>query len=59
MMLTDYMCQEERKEDDFPALKLALTHRENDLKTILKSTEEDRSQSPEIMMTTRGSADRK
>ena len=32
MTLTDYMCQE-KEEEDLPALKTALTHRYNDLKT--------------------------
>ena len=34
MTLTEYMCQEEREEEDLPALKTASTHRYNDLKTI-------------------------
>ena len=29
-MLTNYMCQEKKKEEDFPAWKLALTHRLKD-----------------------------
>ena len=31
--VTDYMCQEEREEEDLPGLKAALTHRYNDWKT--------------------------
>ena len=33
MTLTDYMFQEEKKEEDLPALKTVLTHRYNDSKT--------------------------
>ena len=33
-MLIDYMYLEKSKEEDFPALKTALTHRYNDSKTI-------------------------
>ena len=34
MMLTDYMCQEKKEEEeDLPALKIALMHRYNDSKT--------------------------
>ena len=33
LTLTDYMCQEEREEEDLPALKKTLTHRYNNLKT--------------------------
>ena len=31
-MLTDFMCQEKKEEEDLPALKSALTHQYNDLK---------------------------
>ena len=41
MTLIDYKCQEEREEEDLPALKTALMHRYNDPKTIYKSAEED------------------
>ena len=40
-MLTDYIFQDKREEDDLPALKIALTHRYNDLKIIYKNTMED------------------
>ena len=39
MMLTDYMFQEKREEEDWPALKTALTHRYNDSKTVQKYQE--------------------
>ena len=51
------MCQEKKEEEDLPAMKMALTHRYNDSKTTLKSTEEDRFQ-PSIL-TVRGSTERK
>ena len=35
-MLTDYMFQEKREEEDLPALKTALPHQYNDLKTVQK-----------------------
>ena len=41
MTLTDYMCQEKKEEEDLSALKKALTHRYNNLKTTYKSVEED------------------
>ena len=41
MTLTDYMCQEKKEEEDLPALKTALTHQYNDLKTTCKCMEED------------------
>ena len=59
MTLTNYMCQEKKEEEDFPALKTALTHRYNDLKTTYKSVEEDRLQSQEKIMTTRGPTEQK
>ena len=31
--VADYMCQEEKEEEDLPALKTALMHRYNDSKT--------------------------
>ena len=34
MMLTNYMCQEKKEEEDLPALKTALTHRYNDSKAM-------------------------
>ena len=40
MTLTDYKDQEKEDEEDLPALKTALTHQYNDLKTIEKG--EDR-----------------
>ena len=58
MMLTDYMCQEEVKEEDLPALKATLTHRYNDMKSTYKSAEEDWFQQPKIILTTRGPAER-
>ena len=36
MTLTDYTCQEKKEEEDLPALKIALTHGNNDSKTIQK-----------------------
>ena len=33
MMLTDYMYHKRRDEEDLPALKTALTHQYNDLRT--------------------------
>ena len=33
MTLTDYMCQENREEEDLPALMITLTHRYNDSTT--------------------------
>ena len=38
-MLTDYIFQEKREEEDPPALKTALTYRYNDSKTIYKKHE--------------------
>ena len=32
-MMTDYMCPEKKKEEDLPALKVALMHQDNDSKT--------------------------
>ena len=46
MRLTDYMYQE-KKDEDLPALKTALTHRYNDSKTTYKSAGEDWLQPPE------------
>ena len=45
-MLTDYMFQEKREEDELTALKTALTHRYNNSKTIYKNTKEDSLQPP-------------
>ena len=39
--LEDYMYQGKREEEDFPALKTALTHRYDESKTALKNTKED------------------
>ena len=36
MTLTDYMCQEEREEEDLPALKTALTPQYNDNKDYIE-----------------------
>ena len=47
MTSTDYMCQEKKEEEDFPALKTALTQRYNDLKITQKITEEHWLQPPE------------
>ena len=33
MTLTDYKCQEKKEEEDLSAMKIALTHQYNDLKT--------------------------
>ena len=52
-MLTDYMCQEKKAEKDLSALKTALTHQYNDLKTAYKSLEEDWLQPPETVLMTR------
>ena len=41
MTLTDYMYQEKKELEDLPALKIVLTHRYNDSKTINKNAEED------------------
>ena len=40
-MLTDYMCQEKKEEEDLPALKMVLMHQYNNLKITCKSEEED------------------
>ena len=54
MMLTDYMCQEKKGEEDLPVLKIALLHQYNNLKTTYKSVEEDCLQPPETILTTWG-----
>ena len=54
MTLTDYMCQEKKKEEDLLALKTVLTHQYNDLNTTYKIVEEDWLQPPETILTTRG-----
>ena len=41
MTLTDYICHEMKAEKDLPALKTALMYQYNDLKTTLKSAEND------------------
>ena len=46
------MCQEKKEEEDLPALKTTLTHRDNDTKTTYKNVEENRSQPPETILTT-------
>ena len=57
MTLTDYMCQEKEGED-LPALKTALTHQYNDLKTTHKSVEGDWLQPQETTLSTRGPTER-
>ena len=52
-MLTDYMFQEKKEEEDLPALKIALTHQYNDSKTIYKNTKEDSLQPPETKLRAR------
>ena len=47
--LTDYMFQENREEEDLPAL----THRYNNSKTIYKNTMEDSLQPSEMILITR------
>ena len=42
MKLTDYMCQLKKEEEDLPALKTALMHQYNDLKTTQKNADKDR-----------------
>ena len=51
-MLTDYMCQEKKEEEDLAALKTVITHRHNDLKTTYKSVKEDWLQLTETILTT-------
>ena len=46
-MLTEYMCQEKKKEEDLPALKIALTHRYNNFNTTYKSANKHSLQPPE------------
>ena len=58
MTLTDYMCQEEREEEELPAVKTALTHRYNDSKTTEKSAEEDWLEPPKTILTTQWSVER-
>ena len=52
-MLTDYMCQEKKEEEDLLAMKTTLTHKYNDLKTTYKSMEEHLLQPPETILTIR------
>ena len=47
------MFQEKKEEEDFQALKTALTHRYNDSKIIFKNSKEDSLQSPETILRTR------
>ena len=54
MMLTDYMCQEKKDQENLPVMKTALTHQYKDLETTYKSLEEDWLQLPEAILTTRG-----
>ena len=58
MALTDYMCQEKKKEEDLPVLKTVLTNQYNDLKSIYKSVEEDWSEPPEKILTIWGPIER-
>ena len=58
MTLTDYMCQEEREEEDLPPWKIARIHRYNDLKSTEKSVEEDCLQLLEKILATQGPAER-
>ena len=37
MMLTDYMCQEKKEEEDLPVEKTVLKHQYNELKTTYKT----------------------
>ena len=45
------MCQEKKEEEDTPALKIVLMHRYKDLKTTLKSAEQDGLQWQETIQT--------
>ena len=55
----DRLCQEKKEEEDLPAFKRASMHRYNDYKTTLKSTKEDRLQSPETIQTNHVSTEQK
>ena len=50
--LTDYIFQENRVEEDLPALKTALTYRYNS-KNMYKNTKEGSLQPPETILRTR------
>ena len=56
MMLKGYTCQEKKKEENLPALKTALTHQYNGLKTTFKIVEKDLLQLPKTILTTREQA---
>ena len=57
-MLTDYMSQQKKEEEDLPALKTMLTHQYHDLKIIKKSAEKVWLQPTETILTTRGPTER-
>ena len=50
-MLTDYMCNETKEDEDFLALKIALKHQCKDMNTIC--VKEDWLQPPETVLTTK------
>ena len=45
-MLTDYMCQEKREEEDLQILTILLMHLCNELKTTYQNVEDDGLQPP-------------